>query len=122
LHLKKHKRRDLEDTLRKLKQKRKISGKNKRYYLDASTLSQEYIGIFDARPLAQDRSFAFVIREEGDIYISREDIMNAMMEMKYQLGSNLKVKANYMAISRESASAPEREWLVEWRNIKVENI
>ncbi|MDP8211385.1 MAG: ribonuclease R [Candidatus Stygibacter australis] len=77
LHLKKHKRRDLEDTLRKLKQKRKISGKNKRYYLDASTLSQEYIGIFDARPLAQDRSFAFVIREEGDIYISREDIMNA---------------------------------------------
>jgi len=77
LHLKKHKRRDMEDTLRKLKQKRRISGKNKRYYLDASSLSQEYIGIFDARPLAQNRSFAFVLQDKGDIYISREDIMNA---------------------------------------------
>lgn len=77
LHLKKHKRRDLEDTLRKLKQKRKISGKNKRYYYNTSTLLQEYVGKFDARPLAQNRSFAFVLQEKQDIYISREDIMNA---------------------------------------------
>jgi ribonuclease R len=77
LHLKKHKRRDLEDTLRQLKRQRKISGKNKRYYIDTSSPPQEFTGKFDARPLAQNKSFAFVIQEKSDIYISREDVMNA---------------------------------------------
>lgn len=77
LHLKKHKRRDLEDTLRKLKQKRIIAGKNKLYYIDGSPLLQEFIGKFDARPLAQNKSYAFVLQEKRDIYVSREDVMNA---------------------------------------------
>jgi ribonuclease R len=77
LHLKKHKRHDLEDTLRKLKQKRIISGRNKRYFIDTSSLLQEFTGKFDARPLAQNKSFAFVLQEKRDIYISREDVMNA---------------------------------------------
>ncbi len=77
LHLKKHKRRDLEDTLRKLKVQRKITGKNKLYYIETSTPFQEIIGKFDARPLAQNKSYAFVLQDNKDIYISREDVMNA---------------------------------------------
>ncbi|MCF7921012.1 MAG: ribonuclease R [Candidatus Cloacimonetes bacterium] len=75
--LKKHKRRDLEDTLLKMKKQRRINGKNKRYSSSTSTPSQEFTGKFDARPLARNRSFAFVIQEGRDIYISREDVMNA---------------------------------------------
>lgn len=77
LHLKKHKRRDLEDTLRLMKKKRLISGKNKRYFALEDAIIKEFSGKFDARSLAKNKSFAFVIQEGKDIYVSAEDVLNA---------------------------------------------
>lgn len=77
IKLKKHKRRDLEDTLRKLKKQQRISGRNKRYFANTSSPSKQYIGTLDARTLAKNLSFAFVVKEGKDVYVSREDILNA---------------------------------------------
>ncbi len=87
IKVRKHKHKDLIDTLFKLAKDNKIKLKNRRY---SSYAKPNYIeGIFDARPLAKNKSFAFVITDEFDIYISSEDTMNAyhddevLVEVKY---------------------------------------
>ena len=78
LHVKKHKYRDLLDTLRVLHKEKKIRLKSKRYsFSEISEKEKKVIGKFDARPLSKDKSFAFVLTPDFDVYVSAEDILNA---------------------------------------------
>ncbi|NQV17192.1 MAG: ribonuclease R [Armatimonadetes bacterium] len=87
IKVKKHKHKDLIDTLFKLAKDQDIKLKNRKY---SSFAKLDYIeGIFDARPLARNKSFAFVITDKFDVYISSEDTLNAyhddevLIEVKY---------------------------------------
>ena len=87
IKVRKHKHKDLIDTLFKLAKDNEIKLKNRKY---SSFAKPDYIeGIFDARPLAKNKSFAFVITDEFDVYISSEDTLNAyhddkvLVEVKY---------------------------------------
>jgi ribonuclease R len=75
LELNKHKRRDLLTTLQAMVKDEKISYQNKKYFVNQPNRLAE--GIFDARPLAKDKSFAFVICSEFDVFVSSEDTLNA---------------------------------------------
>ncbi len=87
IKVRKHKHKDLVDTLFKLAKDNEIKLKNRKY---SSFAKPDYIeGIFDARPLAKNKSFAFVITHGFDVYISSEDTLNAyhddevLVEVKY---------------------------------------
>ena len=87
IKVRKHKHKDLIDTLFKLAKNKEIQLKNRKY---SSFSNPNHLkGIFDARPLAKNKSFVFVITDEFDVYISAEDTLNAyhddevLVEVKY---------------------------------------
>ena len=90
LGLRKHKYKDLIDTLFTLAKEREINQKNRKYYAVKTKHSQHIIGIFDATTLARNRTFAFVKADPEDIFVSSEDILTAYhndkieVEVKYQ--------------------------------------
>jgi len=75
--LRKHKHKDLIDTLFKLSKDEEILQKNRRYHAAKSKKTQYITGIFDATTLARNKSFAFVKADPEDIFISSEDTLNA---------------------------------------------
>lgn len=75
--LRKHKYKDLIDTLFKLAKDKEINQKNRKYYAVKAKSSKNITGIFDATSLARNRSFAFVKAEPEDIFVSSEDTLNA---------------------------------------------
>ncbi|HHE38983.1 MAG TPA: ribonuclease R [Candidatus Cloacimonetes bacterium] len=78
IRIKKHKHKDLIDTLFKLTKEKKIFLKNRKYSYHQIENNTKYItGKFDARPLAKNKSFAFVISDELDLFISEEDTLTA---------------------------------------------
>jgi ribonuclease R len=89
-NVKKNKRKNVIHTLNKLKKQGEVNYSNKGYFYRRNSASQKQIvGTFDARPLAKNKSFAFVICPEHDIFISSEDTLNAFhndtvqIEIKY---------------------------------------
>jgi ribonuclease R len=88
LRVKKHKYKDLSDTLNKLVKENTLILKNRRFCKQPER--KQLTGIFDARPLAKNNSFAFVITDTEDVYVSAEDIMSAYdgdtvsLEIKYE--------------------------------------
>ena len=86
LHLKKHKYGDLIDTLRILHRNKKIRLNNRKYSSLVHPQEEEIVsGEFDARPLCKNKSFAFVLTPEYDVYISGEDTLNAYHGDKVQV-------------------------------------
>jgi len=78
IRIKKHKHKNLIDTLFKLTKEKKIFLKNRKYSYQQNENHIKYItGIFDARPLAKNKSFAFVISDDFDLFISEEDTLTA---------------------------------------------
>ncbi|MCK5052554.1 MAG: ribonuclease R [Candidatus Cloacimonetes bacterium] len=88
--LRKHKYKDLIDTLFRLAKDKEINVKNRKYYAIKVKSSKNITGIFDATTLARNKSFAFVKAEPEDIFISSEDTLNAYhndtveLEVNYQ--------------------------------------
>ena len=89
LRIRKHKHKDLIDTLFKLARNEEIHLKNRKYSAISIKTSQYITGTFDATSLAKNKSFAFVLGKEEDIFISSEDTLNAYhgdiveVEVKY---------------------------------------
>jgi ribonuclease R len=77
LHVRKHKHRDLRDTLFGMVKDQDIKLLGKKYCSSKKAGKRYLIGKFDARPLARGKSFAFLINEETDVFISAEDTLNA---------------------------------------------
>jgi ribonuclease R len=76
LRVGKHKKKDLKDTLFAMVREGLLSYKSGKYYL--GSIPNEYTtGVFDSRSLAKNRSYAFVNSDDGDIFVSSEDILNA---------------------------------------------
>lgn len=74
----KNKRKDVIHTLNKLRKNGEIGYTNHRYFIPKKApANKQLIGTFDARPLAKNKSFAFVICPDYDVYISSEDTLNA---------------------------------------------
>ncbi|HCX73311.1 MAG TPA: ribonuclease R [Candidatus Cloacimonas sp.] len=74
----KNKRKDVIHTLNKLRKNGEIGYNNHRYFIPKKApANKQLIGTFDARPLAKNKSFAFVICPDYDVYISSEDTLNA---------------------------------------------
>lgn len=74
---KKQKHKDLRDTLESLEKAGKIN-RDGRYYQSSKEANVDTItGIFDARSLARNKSFAFVTCPKYDVYISSEDTSTA---------------------------------------------
>ena len=88
--LRKHKYKDLIDTLFKLSRDKEINQKNRKYYAVKVKNAKNITGIFDATTLARNKSFAFVKAEPEDIFISSEDTLTAYhndtvdVEVNYQ--------------------------------------
>ncbi len=88
--LRKHKYKDLIDTLFKLAKDKEINVKNRKYQAMKTKTSKNITGIFDATTLARNKSFAFVKAEPEDIFVSSEDTLNAYhndtveLEVEYQ--------------------------------------
>ena len=88
--LRKHKYKDLIDTLFRLAKDKEINVKNRKYYAIKVKSFKNITGIFDATTLARNKSFAFVKAEPEDIFISSEDTLNAYhndtveLEVNYQ--------------------------------------
>ncbi len=77
LKIRKHKHRDLMDTLHGLAKDEEIRLIGRKYTSLKKRLKQYITGRFDASSLARDKNFAFVIGDEFDVFISSEDILNA---------------------------------------------
>lgn len=79
IKIKKHKYKDLTDTLSSLVRQKRISRKNQSFGMEKQVSGEDVqTGIFDARSLVKNKSFAFVITPEGeDIYVSAEDTLTA---------------------------------------------
>jgi len=77
LGLRKHKHKDLIDTLFKLAKDEEINQKNRKYSAAKSKKTQYITGTFDATTLARNKSFAFVRADPEDIFVSSEDTLNA---------------------------------------------
>lgn len=74
---KKHKHKDLKDTLESLEKAGKIN-RDGRFYQSTKEANVDAItGTFDARSLARNKSFAFVICPDYDVYVSSEDTSTA---------------------------------------------
>jgi ribonuclease R len=97
LKIGKHKYKDLIDTLYKLVKEDRIQNRDRKYFSknrdSKKTLANQnkfVSGRFDATSLARNRSFAFVITEDFDIFVSSEDTNNAyhndlvQVELRYQ--------------------------------------
>lgn len=88
--LRKHKYKDLIDTLLKLAKEKQINQKNRKYYALKTKRSKTITGAFDATSLARDKSFAFVKADPEDIFVSSEDTLNAyhndtvLLQVEYQ--------------------------------------
>ncbi|MCD4817305.1 MAG: VacB/RNase II family 3'-5' exoribonuclease [Candidatus Cloacimonetes bacterium] len=75
LKIGKHNRKDLISVLRNMKEANSIHYKYKKY---SQPIKNKLIqGIFDARPLVRDKSFAFVICDDFDVFVDAENINNA---------------------------------------------
>lgn len=84
LKTRKHKHTDLLDTLFALTKENQILLKNKKYSIPSAP--QKLVeGIFDARSLAKNKSFAFVICDDFDVYVSAEDTLTAFHNDKVQI-------------------------------------
>ena len=90
LRSRRHQYRDLKDTLLKLTKDESIVLTDRKYSHRGRIANNLILdGKFDARTLAKNKSFAFVITNESDIYISSEDTLNAYhddivsVEIKY---------------------------------------
>ncbi len=82
LKIKKHKYKDLVSTAKQLHKEQKLFYSNKKYTIrnsrpKISRSTKSIIGTFDATSLVKNRSFAFVITDSGDIFISAEDTLNS---------------------------------------------
>ena len=82
LQIKKHKYKDLVSTAKQLHKEQKLFYSDKKYQIRKSKPRinksiKTIIGIFDATSLVKNNSFAFVITDRGDIFVSSEDTMNA---------------------------------------------
>jgi len=75
--LRKHKHKDLIDTLVRMAKDGIINLKNRKYSAVKSKRSVHITGIFDATTLARNKSFAFVKADPEDIFVSSEDTLNA---------------------------------------------
>ena len=75
--IRKHKYKDLIDTLFKLSRDKEISQKNRKYQAIKVKTSKYITGIFDATTLAKNKSYAFIKAEPEDIFVSSEDTLNA---------------------------------------------
>ncbi|MCF7793752.1 MAG: ribonuclease R [Candidatus Cloacimonetes bacterium] len=99
----KHKHKNLIDTLFSMVKEDQIDLKNRRYSVlkkrKKQTLSRKraeksdaktMVGTFDATSLARNRSYAFVVSEEIDVFVSAEDTLTAYhddkvhVELRYQ--------------------------------------
>lgn len=90
--IRKHKRKDLIHTLNKMVKNGEIARNGRYYYLTSSGENNKIriiSGKFDGRPLARDKSYAFVIGDDEDYFIPGEDTKNAYdgdiveIEVKY---------------------------------------
>jgi len=92
LKIRKHKHKDLIHTLYAMEKERKIKLKNKKYMALRLENTELIIGIFDARSLAKNKSYAFVITDKEDIFIPSEDALNAYhgdkVEVRIRYGRN----------------------------------
>ncbi len=77
LRIRKYKHKDLIDTLFALVREKRIKLKARKYSALDDEKFETITGSFDARSLAKNKSYAFVITEKFDIYVSSEDILNA---------------------------------------------
>ncbi len=82
LKIKKHKYKDLVATAKQLKKENRLFYSDKKYFIrkskpQISRSTKSIIGIFDATSLVKNNSFAFVITDNGDIFISSEDTLNS---------------------------------------------
>ena len=75
LHIRKHKRKDLIHTLQHMVKEKKIQLINRKYTIRSEP--QLIRGTFDARPMAKDKTYAFVICDDFDIFVNSEDTLNA---------------------------------------------
>lgn len=99
LRVGRHKHKELKDTLFTLVKEQQIDLKNRRYsvlkadrrqaasrdFEDQSKNRQTVIGIFDATSLARNRSYAFVLTEEQDVFVSAEDTSTAYHQDKVEV-------------------------------------
>lgn len=94
LKIRKHKHRDLIDTLIRLVKEGEIQLKNRRYQAQKKEKKELVYGIFDASSIAKNRSYAFVNTSDNDIFISAEDTLNAYhgdkVEVELKYGKNKK--------------------------------
>nr|HPR18748.1 hypothetical protein [Candidatus Cloacimonadota bacterium] len=99
----KHKRKDLMDTLFALVREQKIALQNRRYSIlnetktakndsNHSSYSKETTnnrnllsGTFDATSLARNKSYAFVITDKQDVFVSSEDTLTAYHQDKVEV-------------------------------------
>ncbi len=75
--IRKHKYKDLIDTLFKLSREKEISQKNRKYHAIKVKSVKYTTGIFDATTLARNKSYAFIKAEPEDIFVSSEDTLSA---------------------------------------------
>jgi len=100
LRIGRHKHKDLSDTLFKMVKEKQILLKNRNYTAlkivkrqsdqsrkieKKSTSSRILIGTFDATSLARNRSYAFVITESVDVFVSAEDTLTAYHKDKVEV-------------------------------------
>lgn len=106
--IKKHKFKDLSDTLMILVRQKRINRKNKAFGIEKQGADEEVrTGIFDARSLVKNKSFAFVITPQGeDIYVSAEDTLTAYhgdtVEITVNTGRNGKLYGRVIKIVSRS--------------------
>jgi ribonuclease R len=100
LHISRHKHKDLIDTLFRMVKERQILLKNRNYTAlkeekrkaDKSRKPKEntsshkiLTGIFDATSLARNKSYAFVITDSVDVFVSAEDTLTAYHKDKVEV-------------------------------------
>jgi ribonuclease R len=79
LQVKKHKKNDLRETLRRMQKEKQIFSREKKYYFEERNTSKLFSGVFDATSLAKNYSFAFVkvADKDFDVFVSSENTLNA---------------------------------------------
>ena len=85
IHVKKHKHKDLIDTLFKLTKNEEIILKSRKYSSLHIKHKNYVIGTFDATSLAKNKTFAFVNTHDFDVYVSIEDTLTAYHKDKVEV-------------------------------------
>ena len=100
LKVSRHKHKDLRDTLFAMHREKRIDLKNRNYsalkeergkkvrkevFSQRKNPDKQLIGTFDATSLARNKSYAFVISEKMDVFVSAEDTLTAYHQDKVQV-------------------------------------